>query len=249
MANFQFFKYHSYGDDFVVFDCRKSDPAINEEQIIYLCDRNFGIGSNGISCIYDSSTPADEKSQSFVVKIYKTDGTESDFEPNGVRLAIAHLAEEISKPIVKVEVNGKPFLSKLDKQNAIIKLNIGTPVVNGEMVAINGDHKIIIVQEFDDSIDYRMDYDFSKNYVQIKSENEIYIRTVERGFGEVFTSSSGVAASVAYCIANKLTGNNVKVATRGSTILNSHFEIVWEVGKPMIQAAPYSLVFSGTVDL
>lgn len=249
MASFQFFKYHSYGDDFIIFDCRRSDPKINEEQIIYLCDRNFGIGSNGIACIYDSETPTDEKAQYFALKIYKTDGTESDFEPNGARLAVAHLSSEITKPITKIEINGKSFLSKIDKENALVKINIGTPVVNNDMVSINGDHKVTIIQEFDDTIDYKMSYDFSKNYVQVKSADEIYIRTVEKGFGEVFTSSSGVAASVAYCIKNGIVGNNAKIETRGSKILNSYFETTWEVGKPMIQAAPYALVFTGTIDL
>ena len=44
----QFWKYHGIGNDFIVFDGTKGDPVFTPEQIAFMCDRNFGIGSDGV---------------------------------------------------------------------------------------------------------------------------------------------------------------------------------------------------------
>ena len=44
----QFWKYHGIGNDFVVFDGTKGEPGFTPEQIAFMCDRNFGIGSDGV---------------------------------------------------------------------------------------------------------------------------------------------------------------------------------------------------------
>ena len=41
-------KYHCMGNDYLVFDPNKNEMKLGEEQVKMLCDRNFGIGSDGI---------------------------------------------------------------------------------------------------------------------------------------------------------------------------------------------------------
>ncbi|KAJ6299873.1 hypothetical protein OIU76_020800 [Salix suchowensis] len=44
-----FVKYHGLGNDFILVDNRdSSEPKITPEQAAKLCDRNFGIGADGV---------------------------------------------------------------------------------------------------------------------------------------------------------------------------------------------------------
>ena len=41
-------KYHGLGNDYLVFDPNKNEMELNEENVRLLCDRNYGIGAEGI---------------------------------------------------------------------------------------------------------------------------------------------------------------------------------------------------------
>ncbi len=40
----EFYKYHSLGNDYLVYDCRKNEEELEPEKIIRICARKFGIG-------------------------------------------------------------------------------------------------------------------------------------------------------------------------------------------------------------
>ena len=48
MKKVTFEKYHCMGNDYLVYDPNKNEMELNEENIRLICDRNFGVGSDGI---------------------------------------------------------------------------------------------------------------------------------------------------------------------------------------------------------
>ena len=48
MMSFEFTKYQALGNDYLVIDPNKTKINITVEQIKLICDRHFGIGSDGI---------------------------------------------------------------------------------------------------------------------------------------------------------------------------------------------------------
>ncbi len=88
MMSFEFAKYQALGNDYLVIDPNKTKINLTVEQIKLICDRHFGIGSDGI--LYG---PIIENSQ-MTVKIFNPDGSEAEKSGNGLRIFARYLYEE-----------------------------------------------------------------------------------------------------------------------------------------------------------
>lgn len=72
MQIMDFYKYHALGNDYIVIDPQRTNIPLTENAIRCICDRNFGVGSDGI--LYG---PLFEKSR-IEVRIYNPDGSEAE---------------------------------------------------------------------------------------------------------------------------------------------------------------------------
>jgi diaminopimelate epimerase len=78
----EFSKYEGLGNDFILVDDRDKDkPSLTPEQSKKLCDRNFGVGGDGV--IFALKPPTDE--YDFAMRIYNSDGSEPEMCGNGIR--------------------------------------------------------------------------------------------------------------------------------------------------------------------
>jgi diaminopimelate epimerase len=244
-----FVKLHSYGNDFVVFDLREDEYSFDKSEIIFLADRNFGIGCDHFIVLKKSNQKNDEKSTFFSAEIFNQEGIELDNSLGGMICLIGYLSEEISTPLIKIQTSGGIVSGKCDKTTKLVKINAGIPIINGNEIYISGSH-IVEIPEDINSIDTKMLENKSKVFIQQQGDNNIFIRSIEANVGEVFTSSSSIAASAVYCIHNGLTEQKLSVQTRGSKILDERIEITWAGdGNSMIQSGKYNKVFSGQIDI
>lgn len=70
---FSFSKYEGLGNDFILIDNRdRSEPSLTPQESEKLCDRNFGIGGDGV--IFALKPPSDD--YDFTMRIYNSDGSE-----------------------------------------------------------------------------------------------------------------------------------------------------------------------------
>jgi len=88
----KFTKYHALGNDYLVLDPRNPDQPVTlkPEQIKKICDRHFGIGSDGILFGPQPSSKA-----SFSLRIFNPDGSEAADKPGDVGSYGALLGESI----------------------------------------------------------------------------------------------------------------------------------------------------------
>ena len=80
----QFFKYHAAGNDFII----TKEQNLDSEKIKKLCNRNFGIGADGV-LIHKNSTKADAK-----MEIVNNDGSSAEMCGNGLRCFVSYLVTE-----------------------------------------------------------------------------------------------------------------------------------------------------------
>ncbi len=87
MSECVFKKNHGLGNDYLVYDCVKNTAKLTETMIKAICDRNYGLGSDGILV-----GPTDSNGM-LGVRIFNPDGSEAEKSGNGVRIFAAYLKD------------------------------------------------------------------------------------------------------------------------------------------------------------
>jgi len=80
-----FFKGHGLGNDYIVMDPTELDFKLTPKNIVKICDRNWGIGSDGILTLEKS------KKADFGLRILNPDGSEAEKSGNGLRIFARYL--------------------------------------------------------------------------------------------------------------------------------------------------------------
>ena len=105
-----FFKGHGLGNDYIVMDPKELSFGLTSGNIRAICDRNWGVGSDGILTL-EASRVAD-----FGLRIYNPDGSEAEKSGNGLRIfaRYLHATRKVRKKAFTVETKGG--LVKIDLQ-------------------------------------------------------------------------------------------------------------------------------------
>ena len=75
-----FFKGHGLGNDYLAVDPETLDFRLTPGNIRAICDRNWGVGSDGILALTES------RKADFGLRIYNPDGSEAEKSGNGLRI-------------------------------------------------------------------------------------------------------------------------------------------------------------------
>ncbi len=115
-----FLKMHGLGNDFILFDGRKTPLALGSQTVRALSDRWRGIGCDQLIVI-ESSKTADA-----FMRIYNSDGGETELSGNGVRCMARALFDETKKKTLKIDSKGG-LLDCRDAGNGAVMVDMGAP--------------------------------------------------------------------------------------------------------------------------
>lgn len=261
MENIQeFYKYQGTGNDFVMIDNRDENFPKNTELIKQLCDRRFGIGGDGL-ILLELETEIPETD--FKMVYYNSDGNESTMCGNGGRciVAFAHFLDIFEEKCTFSAMDG---LHDAELKNGMVKLkmiDVQNISSDGNDFVLNtgSPHYVKYVENLENFEVYENGYQIrnSKNYasqginvnfVEKENDEEIFVRTYERGVeDETYSCGTGVtAAALTFMKHNnlksvpvKVLGGNLKVFAEQN---GESFENIWLEG-PAVQ------VFKGKVSL
>jgi diaminopimelate epimerase len=147
-----FVKMHGLGNDFILIDClNKSlgDSSFLSYLAKKLCDRNFGIGADGLILILSSSR------EDLRMRIFNFDGSEAEMCGNGIRCFAKYAYENklVSKINFTVETLAGTITPELifqdikNKKVVRIKVNMGTPKLRRREIPMNGEDTPTVVDE------------------------------------------------------------------------------------------------------
>lgn len=97
-----FFKGHGLGNDYLVMDPKELTFELTPERIEKICDRHWGVGSDGILTL-EASDRAD-----FGLRIWNPDGSEAEKSGNGLRIfaRYLHTTGKLDKTSFSVDTPG-----------------------------------------------------------------------------------------------------------------------------------------------
>lgn len=134
---FSFTKWQGTGNDFVMIDCLKEPEADYVSAAVELCDRHYGIGADGILLVLPSDK-ADIRMQ-----IINADGSEAEMCGNGIRCFASYVYEKgyVKSEEFTVETGAGILVPKIMEKHgaeAMVKVDMGEPILEGEKIPVAG---------------------------------------------------------------------------------------------------------------
>jgi diaminopimelate epimerase len=253
-----FTKYQGTGNDFILVNNFDGSLKLSTEQIKALCNRKFGIGSDGLILIEPS-----DKAQ-FYVNFYNPDGSVS-FCGNGSRCAVhfAH-AENICGAVANFDAVDGIHAGSVSVNDVEISMRDVREIEereNGLYLQTGSPHLIVLVDDVEKvdllpmarNIRYSAKYKeqgINVNVVHQISDDQIHMRTYERGVeDETLSCGTGVTAAALSIALENDHLHEVHVNTRGGKLSvrfdhtgEGGFEGIWLKG-------PVASVFTGEVEI
>ena len=260
-----FYKYHGAGNDFILIDGRKNPVQLSQPQIAFMCNRQKGIGADGLMLFKDS------KNYDFEMKYYNSNGNEGSMCGNGGR-CIVSFAYDLG--IKKTEyqfmaIDGLHHSRILN--SSILERTIELDMIDVDSISIENDtiyiidtgspHYLIFVENikeikvFDEGKKIRRSDRFKAeginvNFIEEKG-NQLFVRTYERGVeNETLACGTGVtAAAIASSIRQNLKYREFNIETLGGNL-----KVCFDIQSPyhftnVKLTGPTSFVYQGEIDI
>ena len=246
MTTIKITKMQGCGNDFVIIDYEeyKKTQMPMEELAKKICNRNFGVGADGM-IIPDTNTDQTDIGWYF----YNSVGSIAQMCGNGMRCFAKYVFDKglVDKKEFSV-MTGAGVIKPQLLEDGNVKVNMGTPILEDAKIPFNGERKLnALDREFDitpvsmgnphcviigddDPMEMALKYgpEIEKHkffpektnteFVKILSRTEIDMRVFERGCGITLACGTGACASVVACVLNNLTEQKVKVNLLGGSV-------------------------------
>lgn len=227
MKSITFYKYQGTGNDFIMIDNRNLEFPKNIKLIKELCDRRFGIGSDGLILLEN------DPESDFQMVYYNADGNESTMCGNGGRCIVA-FASFLNIFEEECTFNAVDGLHEAKMKNETILLKMKdvdhiSETENGFVLNTGSPHFVQYVEElgnfevFNEGKAIRNSEKFRENgininFVEVQDENKIFVRTYERGVeDETYSCGTGVTAAALTWLRNK-EADSVQIMTLGGIL-------------------------------
>jgi diaminopimelate epimerase len=131
LGKVQFSKWQGLGNNYIVLHVEQIPFELTPERVRLLCDRNLGIGSDGILVVGE---PVGENR--FPLRIFNPDGSEAEMCGNGVRMVARKLKMEgsISSDTVVLETAAGEIVPKLG-DGYMVTVDMGIAQFGGEKLS------------------------------------------------------------------------------------------------------------------
>jgi diaminopimelate epimerase len=277
MEKIIFTKMSGAGNDFVFIDKKQNDwLQVNTNLVQKICDRQNGIGADGLITIEDSAT------HNFIMNYYNADGSTGSLCANGARCAIlfasvsgrlaGSTAEFISNEVeykgeVISESEIKFFLNPPKKIKYNFKIKAGGKMINTHFADTGSPHVVIDINEsegFLTSLEKVQVESLGKeirnlpeflpggtnvNFIEVK-DGVIHIRTYERGVeSETLACGTGSVAAALIGFVTKKLSVPIKIIPKSNEKLFVNFDVENSKVRNLSLTGPARVTFTGEIKI
>jgi diaminopimelate epimerase len=266
----EFTKMNGAGNDFVLIDNRARKVLLSRDQVMRLCDRHRGVGADGVLLLVPSvSGKAD-----WAWEFYNSDGSTGEMCGNGARCFARFVRKltgvsreftfETEAGVITANFQGERVTVSLTRPGALrlnqqVPLSVGRETIHSINTGVP--HAVLFVPDADRAMVQQLGPEIRRhahfgpkgtnvNFVQWLGQNQIRVRTFERGVeGETLACGTGVTASA--LIAARLHGFTppVKVQVQGGEQLEVSFKDDHGEFKDVKLSGPAEFVFEGRIEI
>jgi len=252
-----FYKYQGTGNDFVIVDNRLENfPKNNAEIINKLCNRNFGVGADGLILLEDDET------SDFKMIYFNADGNEGTMCGNGGRciVAFAHKLGVFKNKTTFMAIDGLHHATIKNEIVSLQMIDVDFVKVENDYAFVNtgSPHHVQLVENINNFDVVNIGRNIRNsiygsegsniNFAEQQSENTFRVRTYERGVeNETLACGTGVTAvAIAMHKTKKTTSNSIDLIVEGGKLAVS-FDTENNTYKNVQLIGPANLVFKGNI--
>ena len=137
-------RYHGLGNDYLVYDPNKNELELNEENVKMLCNRNMGLGADGIL-----EGPLMEEKQ-MAVRIWNPNGSIAEKSGNGVRIFAKYLKDAgyvQKKHYTMLTDGGEVEITYLNEEGSRLKVSMGKLSFWSDEIPVIGERRQVINED------------------------------------------------------------------------------------------------------
>ena len=253
-----FTKCHANGNDFILILSEDFPDIDAKESLIQrLCNRNTGIGADGLFIILSS------EKYDFFLDYYNSDGSWETLCANGSRCASKFIYSlNNTKRNLKLETGAGVHTAEI-KSNGEVLMSMKTPVYKSECLCpegvpgffvdsgarhfvcqsdnLNEEHVLTLGRKIRHSQPFKPQ-GINVNFYRIQPDNIIEIRTYEKGVEQLVLSCSSGSAAVVYHLSKSLGFMSPTITSSLGGSLKFTFDEDW---REAFCEGPAELLFSG----
>ena len=142
----KFTKMHGCGNDYIYIDCFKENVEDEKKAAIFLSDRHFGVGGDGIILI-KKGTKAD-----FEMVMYNADGSRGAMCGNGIRCVAKYVYDNKltdSKSISIESMGAVKYIDVKTEDDMVVsaRVDMGAPILDASRIPVNTKKEKVINED------------------------------------------------------------------------------------------------------
>ncbi|EMD23854.1 diaminopimelate epimerase [Amycolatopsis azurea] len=239
MGGIEFLKGHGTQNDFVLLPDPNGRLELTEARVAALCDRQRGLGADGVLRVVRSAALGPEAEGSageWFMDYRNADGSIAEMCGNGVRVFVRYLVDTglVAERdfVIGTRAGDRPVKMHADGSVTVqmgpatitgtsVTVVAGKPF-SGVAVNVGNPHLVSVVEDDVDELDLRDQPDFDSDvfpegvnleFINLLGDDALKMRVHERGVGETRSCGTGTVAAVAAAL--HLAGTDTGEATVG----------------------------------
>lgn len=263
MMTCDFVRAHGLGNDYLVMDAARLAGELTAEQVRQICDRHWGVGSDGILL----KVPG--QGADFGLRILNPDGSEAEKSGNGLRIFAKFLFDHgyTSKAdfsistlggVVRAQLvleNGRCGAVRVEMGRAVIDRQRTTLEVEGKtlsvtVLSVGNPHCVVVVPDLKGVDLARLGPAIERHpvfpnrtnvqFAQVESRRDVQALIWERGAGHTLASGSSACAVAVACFDGGVVDREVTVHMEGGDL-----RIEVREGLELVMTGPVEEVCTG----